>query len=175
MSTRVLLITAVLTGLSVLAVFVVPHHAYPEHTYKARTLWEIVRPVFSGELPRGVGPLAVLCALVVLGAFAAVYPVALVPLVQSSLVVDQATGAAPMLHRSWFVAGGVVALVGSAVNVLVILVSEMSFGFGASSSSANRTFGFVAIPAFQAGVALVSVVIGALPVGARMAFQIMSP
>ena len=175
MSTRVLLITAVLTGLSVLAIFVVPHHAYPENTYKPRTLWEIVKPVFAGDLPPRAGALLALFAILLLGAFAALYPVAFAPIVRSALSVEPAVGTAPYVHRAWLIAGGVVALLGAAVTLLVILVSEMSFGWGVSSSSTNRTFGFAAIPLFQAIVALLSLVIGASPAAARLASHILVP
>lgn len=175
MSTRLLLITGVLTALSALAIFVVPHHAYPEHTYKPRTLWEIVKPVFAGDLPPRAGALMALFALMLLGTFAALYPIALVPMTLSALAAETASETVPYVHRSWLIGGGVVALLGAAVNLFVILVSEMSFGWGVSSSATNRTPGFVAIPLFHAIVALLSLVIGASPAAARLASHIMSP
>ncbi len=174
MSTKPLLITLVLAGLSALAVFVVPHHTYPEHSFKPRTLWEIVKPVFAGDLPRGAGPLTALFVFMLLGMFSAVYPVVLVPVIRSSLTVESAATTAPFLQRSWLIAGGVIALLGAAITMLAILVSEMSFGFGVSSASANRTLGFIAIPLFQAIISVLSLVIGASPNAARLAQELVS-
>lgn len=171
MSIKLLIAMVVLTGLSVLAIFVVPHHEYPEHSFKPRTLWEIVKPVFAGDLPHRANAIMALFAFLLLGTFAAVYPIMFVPIMRSSLAVEQAAGASPYTHRSWLIVGGVVAMIGTAINMLAILVSEMSFGFGASSASANRTFGCVAIPLFQAMVSLLSIIIGASPTVARLVAQ----
>src|ERR1043165_6739662 len=100
MNTKLLIIMIGLTALSTLAIFVVPHHEYPEHTFKPRTLWEIVKPVFAGDLPHRASAITALFAFLLLGAFAALYPIVLVPIIRSSLAIGQAAESSTYTHRS---------------------------------------------------------------------------
>ena len=136
------------------AALVAPHHRKQDVSLNPRTLAGIYGGLF-GALPEAQGPrVGIFVLLLLAGVLSAAYPVGLTIALAS---------AGPQLGdglRGTLVIAGVVCLGGALVNLVLMLVSGMSFGFGGSTSVGQITPFIWIIPAFHAAFALGSIVIG---------------
>ena len=143
--------------------FVAPHHRRRENSFHPCTLGGIYGD-FVSSIPELQTPrIGMILLLGLAGIVAAFYPVLLVILVRWK----HDAGAI-------FVLLGIVALLGAVVNFIAMLVSHMTFGFGASTSNDETAF-IAVIPLVQAAFAVASIVIGASSACAGSAGRIVGP
>jgi hypothetical protein len=145
--------------------FAAPHHRRRESSMQPCTLGGIYGD-FIGAIPDLQTPrIGMLVLLGLAGVLASFYPALLVLLARWR----SSTGGALL------VLGGIVALLGAAVNFIVMLVSHMSLGFGTSSSSGDETPFIVVIPLVQIVFALASIAIGVSSACAGWASRVVGP
>jgi hypothetical protein len=131
----------------------VPFMKKAPESFKPDTLGGVYADYIKG-LPEMMGRrLEFTIPLATAGAISAFYPAALV------LIIGRLRPAVGDSVRPLLVVGGLVALVGAVTNLVVMLVGQMSFGFGASSPK-NPSIASWLIPLLQGVVAVVSVVTG---------------
>ena len=150
---RPTLIVLVTFALCLAAVLAAPHPRRRENSFLACTLGEIYRDIFR-SIDAWMSPRAAAYLPFVLAAmFASVYPALLVLMVARLNPQHDAGG-------FFFVFSGLIALAGAAANLLGMIVSHLSFGFGVSTASADQTVFFVILPLAQAAFALAGIAIG---------------
>ncbi len=124
-----------------LLVFLAPHHRRKAELFKPTTLAEVYREMFqegAGDLnSRGIIWLGLAGAA---GVWASFFPVIFVGMTRLWPPAE-----APVIY----VMAGIVTALGVAANLVVMLVSHMSFGFGRSNSSLGETAFIWIIPVFQ--------------------------
>ena len=136
------------------AALLAPHHRKQDISFNPRTLAGIYGGLF-GALPEAQGPrVGVFVLLLLAGVLSAAYPVVLA-------ITVTANGPQPSdAVRSALVIAGVVCLGGALVNLLLMLMAGMTFGFGGGTSVGEVTPFVWITPAFQAIFALASIIIG---------------
>jgi hypothetical protein len=148
---------APLLGLTLIAcvvAIVVPHHVYKPDSFKKNTLAAIYVDMYR-EIPRTrMARIWGFLILYSIGVVSSFYPAILVAMLR--WVVPTASGTGGL----WFVGGGLSALVGAAVNLLLILLSHVNFAWGGSSSTKDQTIFAWLLPLSQAVVAILSIVVG---------------
>ena len=149
-----LIIAIVLFFLSALLFFVVPHHQRRENSFNACTLSEIYGQFFH-DIPEIISPrLPLFLLLACAGIVAAFYPVIFALLAHWLLPTSGQNG------RVIFLLGGLLAAAGAFANFIAIIVSHLSLGFGASTSSRDQTPFIWIIPSFQMLFAAASIAVG---------------
>jgi hypothetical protein len=136
-----------------LFVFAAPHHRRKAELFKPCTLGEI----YQEMLREGVGDLnsrgLVWLALAgTAGIWASAFPSILIGMTRFWPL-----GRAPGVI---YLMAGIITVLGAAANFLAMLISHMSFGFGASNSSEGETPFIWIIPVFQMLFGAVSIVVG---------------
>ena len=149
--------------------FAAPHHSRRDGSFQPCTLGGIYRE-FLSSLPELQTPrIGMIVFLALTGVLASFYPGLLV------LLVSWRDGAARGPGGALFVLGGIVALVGAAVNFFAMLVSHINIGFGTSSSSGRETPFIVIIPLVQIAFAATSIAIGVSGTCAGWAGRVVGP
>ena len=157
-----LIVMLSLLVVSVLLVFVAPHHRRVESVIsKPRTLAGVYKDILSDALPALEDGIAVSSSARGVVWFLLLTAAAFVATTFPTIFVGLAKWWPAISGRgAIYVILGIIALIGAAANFLVMLVSQMTFGFGASDSSVNITPFIWIIPVFQAFFGIASIVAG---------------
>jgi hypothetical protein len=148
------------------ALLFAPHHRRSGELFRSCTLAEIYSDLL-GAISERPARRPVFASLAIAGFLTCLFPPVLALMVRFG---------PPQQHRAggaFFVLCGLVGLAGAAANLIAMLVSHMSFGFGVSeSSSKDQTIFLALIALVQVATALVSVAIGASATCASFAHRL---
>jgi hypothetical protein len=138
----------------------VPHHREGSESFRANTLLGIYRKSFADIPTRWNVERATLLAILLLGAFASLFPLLLIAMIYWHRPAVGAAGGA------LFCVVALPALLGGLANAFLILINQMSFGFGGRPTPRDAIAFSIMLMIMQASLALVSLAIG---VSARVA------
>jgi hypothetical protein len=162
-----LIFLVILAACAALFVFA-PHHRRRPESFKACTLGEIYGGLFDDFDWMRAPKLGFFVSCALAGIFAAVYPAAMVLMSRWTIQSAAQRGGA------MFVLAGLLAIAGAAVNLLAIIVSHMSFGFGVSQSDKDMTAFVWILPGYQVAFGVLSIVVGCSTTCAGWAHRVVS-